>query len=196
MTASLSNLAAYSIQLAVLVATAVAVTSLLHLRHPRAAVAFWQGLLVAALLVPLLQPWTGTTSNFIVSTLSFGTSSAAASADTGGVSVATWLAMALATGVVIRLAWLGLGLFRLRQISSRAAPAGGRSTLFADLKAGLDATAELRITEEIDGPATVGATPAVVVASASARASRRRAASDPLSRTDPRPPSGLAVHAL
>lgn len=58
MTVWLSNLAAYSIQLAVVVATAAAVTSLLGLRQPRAAVAFWQALLVAALLLPLLQPWT------------------------------------------------------------------------------------------------------------------------------------------
>jgi TonB family protein len=48
MTLWLSNLAAYSIQLSVLVATAVAVTSLWHLRRPRAAVAFWQALFVAA----------------------------------------------------------------------------------------------------------------------------------------------------
>jgi TonB family protein len=163
MTVWLSNLAAYSIQLAVLVATAAAVTSLLHLRQPRAAVAFWQALLVAAVLLPLLQSWTGTTSDFIISTLSFRTSTTATPADTGGVPLATWLAIALGTGVAIRLAWLGLGLFRLRQISSRAALGDERSTLFADLTAGLDANAELRITDEVDGPATVGVRPAVLL---------------------------------
>ena len=48
MTVWLSNLAAYSIQLAVLVATAAAATSLLQLRRPRTAVAFWQAVLVGA----------------------------------------------------------------------------------------------------------------------------------------------------
>ncbi len=141
MTVWLSDLAAYSIQLAVLVATAAAVTSLLRLRQPRAAVAFWQALLVAALLLPLLQPWTGTTSDFMISARSFRTSTTAALTESGGVSVATWLAIALGTGVAIRLAWLGLGLIRLRQISSRAARADECSTLFADLTAGLDANA-------------------------------------------------------
>ncbi len=168
MTVWLSNLAAYSIQLAVLVATAAAVTSLLHLRRPRAAVAFWQAVLVAAWLLPLLQPWTGPTSDLIISTLSFRTAARATRASTGGVSVATWLAIALGTGVAIRLAWLGLGLLRLRQISSRAVPADERSTLFADLTAGLDA--ELRITDEVDGPATVGVRPAVVLLPARALA--------------------------
>jgi TonB family protein len=170
MTVWLSNLAAYSIQLAVLVATAAVVTSLMHLRRPRTAVAFWQALLVAALLLPLLQPWTGTTSDRIVSTLSFRTASGATPADTDNVSVARWLVIALATGVVMRLAWLGLGLFRLRQISSRAVRADQRSTLFADLTADLEADAELRVTDEVDGPATVGARPAVVLLPARALA--------------------------
>ena len=170
MTVWLSNLAAYSIQLAVLVATAAAVTSLLHLRRPRAAVAFWQALLVVAWLLPLLQPWTGSTSDLIISTLSFRTSARATPAATGGVSVATWLAIALGTGVGIRLAWLGLGLLRLRQIASRAVRADDRTTLFANLTAGLDADAELRITDEVDGPATVGVRPAVVLLPARALA--------------------------
>jgi TonB family protein len=170
MTVWLSDLAAYSIQLAVLVATAAAVTSLLRLRQPRAAVAFWQTLLVAALLLPLLQPWTGTTSDFIISTLSFRTSTTATPTDAGGISVATWLAIALGTGVAIRLAWLGLGLIRLRQISSRAEHADECSTLFASLTAGLHANAELRITDEVDGPATVGVRHAVVLLPARALA--------------------------
>jgi beta-lactamase regulating signal transducer with metallopeptidase domain len=86
------------------------------------------------------------------------------------VPVATWLALALGTGVAIRLAWLGLGLFRLRQISSRAARADERSMLFADVRARLDVNAELRITDEVDGPATVGAWPAVVLLPARALA--------------------------
>lgn len=163
MTIWLSNLAAYCIQLGVLVATAAAITSFLRLSQPRVAVAFWNALLVAALLLPLLQPWTGTTSDLILSTLPFGTSATAAPADTGGVSMATWLAIALGTGVALRLAWLGLGLIRLRQISSRATRAGDRSRLFGELMAGLDASAELRITDEVDGPATVGARPAMVL---------------------------------
>jgi TonB family protein len=170
MTVWLSDLAAYSIQLAVLVATAAVVTSLLRLRQPRAAVAFWQVLLAAALLLPLLQPWTGTTSDFISSTLSFRTSTTARPLGTGGVSVATWLAIALGAGVAIRLARIGLGLIRLRQISSRAARADQGSRLFADLMAGLDASAELRITDEVDGPATVGVRPALVLLPARALA--------------------------
>ena len=42
MTLWLSNLAAYSVQLAALVTAAVAVTWLLRFRHPRPALRFWQ----------------------------------------------------------------------------------------------------------------------------------------------------------
>jgi TonB family protein len=134
------------------------------------AVAFWQAVLVGAWLLPLLQTWTGTTSRLLVSTLSFSTSSRATPVNTNDLSVATWLAIALATGVVIRLAWLGLGLFRLRQISSRAVRADAHATLFTDLATDLAADAELRITEEVDGPATVGVRPAVVLLPARALA--------------------------
>ena len=127
-------------------------------------------MLVAACLLPLLQPWTGTTSRLIISTLSFGTSTGATPVDTGDVSVATWLVIAIGTGLVIRLAWLGLGLVRLRHISSRAARADACATLFADLTAGLAADAELRITDDVDSPATVGARPAVVLLPARALA--------------------------
>jgi TonB family protein len=163
MTVWLSNLAAYSVQLAVLVATAAAVTSLLRLRRPQAAIAFWQALLVVAVFLPLLQPWTAATSDRIIPTLSYGTSIGATPAFTGHASVARWLAIILGAGVVVRLAWLGLGLTRLHRLSSRAVRADERSTLFANLKAGLEADAELRITDEVHGPATVGVRPAVVL---------------------------------
>jgi TonB family protein len=164
MTLWLSNLVAYSVQFAVLVFTAAMVTWLLRFRQPRAALAFWQALLVVGLLLPAIQPWTGTGPDFIISTLSLTTAATAAPAATGqGVSVATLLAIVLGTGVVLRLAWLGLGLFRLRQITAKAERPGEISALFAELTTRLGTKADLRITDDVESPATVGARHPVVL---------------------------------
>jgi len=157
MTLWLSNLAAYSVQLGALVAAAVVVTSLLRFRQPRPALAFWQTLLAIGLLLPLLQPWRGTSSTFITSTLALTATATAGPAGAGqGVSIVALLVTVIATGVIVRLAWLALGLVRLRQITAGAAGPAEISGLFADLKQRLGANAELRITDDVDSPATVG----------------------------------------
>jgi len=164
MTLWLSNLAAYSVQLAALVAAAVVATSLLRFRQPRPALALWRILLAIALVLPVIQPWRGTGSTFIASTFALP---APAPATPGGVtpdiSVAAVILIALATGVMLRLAWLALGLIRLRQITANAAGPTSIAELFDDLKERIGANAELRITDDVDSPATVGVRRAVVL---------------------------------
>ena len=55
----LANLAAYSIQLAVLVATAVLVLRAVPMRDPAAQLKLWHGVLIAAVVLPLLEVWAG-----------------------------------------------------------------------------------------------------------------------------------------
>ena len=163
MTLWLSNLVVYSVQLAVLVGAAAIVTALLRLRHPRAALSFWQGLLVAGLLLPMLQPWSGTSSEMLVSTLSFTTSTSAPGTDARGLSVAALVAITLAAGATARFGWLAIGLIRLRQITATAEKADAASALLLELADRVGASADLRISDDVDGPATVGVRRPVVL---------------------------------
>lgn len=164
MTLWLSNLAAYSVQLAVLVAAAVMVAGLLRFRQPRAALAFWQTLLAISLLLPVIQPWNGTSSTLITSTLALTATPSTASPEvTQGISIAALLVIAIAAGALFRLAWITLGLIRLQQITTQAEGDAAISALFADVKQRIGANAELRITDDVDSPATVGVRRPVVL---------------------------------
>ena len=157
MTPTLSNLAAYSIQLAVLVAVALGATSMLRLRNPRASLRLWQAALAAALLLPLVQPRSGSTGRMLESSATLVAASAPVSAlATRGVDVAQWVMMAVAAGIVARLLWLGIGFIRLRGIIAGAAPETAFDAIAGDLAVALQARATLTITDAIDTPATVG----------------------------------------
>ena len=53
----LGNLAAYSIQVALVVAVGGLTAAVLPLKQPRVMLAYWQALFGASLLLPLLEPW-------------------------------------------------------------------------------------------------------------------------------------------
>ena len=57
MTVALHNLAVYSLQIAVLVGAGALLLLVFRLENPRVRLAYWQTLLAACLLLPLLQPW-------------------------------------------------------------------------------------------------------------------------------------------
>ncbi|HET9678267.1 MAG TPA: M56 family metallopeptidase, partial [Solirubrobacterales bacterium] len=130
---------------------------LFRLRDPRACLYYWQGLLLAVLALPLLQPepermrFAGNlrvTSNWL-----------------GGLAVngagkETWTAgrlllLAIGLGVLVRLAWLGLGLWRLRSLSRDAVPAElspAATRAFEDV----GTRARLLVSRRVEGPLTFG----------------------------------------
>jgi uncharacterized membrane protein len=52
-----ANLVSYCLQVVWAVLAATALAAAFRLRAPRALLAFWQGVLAACLMLPLLQPW-------------------------------------------------------------------------------------------------------------------------------------------
>jgi TonB family protein len=160
------NVAAYAIQIAALVAMACATTGLLRMRAPRQALIFWQAVMAIALLLPLAQPRVATvpdvwllTDSIVASAATAGASSAAASADLVAISV-----FVLAGGVLIRLLWLGVGLIRLRSIVARAKNDPSLAAISDELTQSLAVTAAIKVTGDLEGPATVGFwTPLVLV---------------------------------
>jgi len=164
MTIWLWNLAAYSAQLAVLAVTAAAVTTLLRLNTPRATLRFWQGLIAVALALPLLQPWTKSPGKTIQSSITFVTS---ARVDASSASVpsdpTTVIVAVLLAGLAVRLVWLGVGFVRLRAIRRRATRAPSLDGVALTLKQDLHARADVMLSDEVEGPVTVGWWRAVVL---------------------------------
>ncbi|HEX6162139.1 MAG TPA: M56 family metallopeptidase [Vicinamibacterales bacterium] len=153
------NLAAYAIQIAALVTVALAATWLLRLRMPRHSLRFWQTVMAIALLLPLAQPRGVTATELQLLSLSI---SAAAIAPVDGAAAAPALdlvaiiVLLLAAGVAGRLLWLGIGLIRLQSIVARAVPDHSLAPISHDLMRSLGVTAAVMVTDDLEGPATVG----------------------------------------
>lgn len=164
MTPSVANLAAYSLQLAVLVAVALIATRVLRVRMPLPSLRFWQAALVAAILLPVMQPRSEVTGPIFESSSSFVSNSAPVMAlTTRGVDLAQWMLLVVFAGIAARLLRLALGFIRLRGIVANAAPDSSLDELARDLATTLDTHATLTITDDIETPATVGVRRAIVL---------------------------------
>ena len=164
MTPSVANVAAYSLQLAVLVAVALIATRVLRVHMPLPSLRFWQAALVAAILLPVMQPRSEVTGPIFESSSSFVSNSAPVMAlTTRGVDVAQWMLLVVFAGIAARLLRLALGFIRLRGIVANAAPDSSLDELARDLATTLDTHATLTITDDIETPATVGVRRALVL---------------------------------
>ena len=154
---SLLNVTAYSVQLAVLVTVATAITVALRMRAPRPSLSFWQAVLVAAVLLPLVQPRPE------VSDVVTAASPALASVNMGiaaltpqDMEIATLLIYVVAGGGLARLLWLAIGFLRLRRIVANATPADTLQPVARELEEAIGATAAITVSDDIQTPATIG----------------------------------------
>lgn len=140
-----SNILAYSLQLGLLVAMAAFVPALVRMWAAGARLIYWQLLLAACLLLPWVRPWHREVIAANVSVTTVVMSVAAPQPAHLHISPGELLLYLLAAGVAARLAWLGVGLWRLRRYRRRAVPlenAGVR--------------AEVLLSAEITSPVTFG----------------------------------------
>ncbi len=159
MTNSLWTLAAYALQLAALVTVALAATWLLRIRIPRHALRFWQAVLAMALLLPLAQPRTINPPGLQLLTQTIAAPAPPQNGPTivpASVDVATIILLILGAGIAARLLWLGIGVLRLRSIVARATDDDSFAGVAGDLIRSLGVTATVKISSELEGPATVG----------------------------------------
>jgi hypothetical protein len=123
---ALVNLAAWSVQVAVLALAAAAASRWLPLERPAARLAFSQALLAGILLLPLVQPWRAVSAAVLWSaTLARPALAGHAGAGTATPAPPGWpllVALVLTAGVLVQLGRLALGLARLRTLSRGAAP--------------------------------------------------------------------------
>jgi beta-lactamase regulating signal transducer with metallopeptidase domain len=125
---ALRNLVAWTLQVGLVAWAAAVLARVLPLEGPTARLRLWQGVLAAALVLPVLQPWHVSLAG-VDWTLGLGGAASVApgpSTTVGHGSVApSWalgVAAVLLGGVAWQLARLGLGLARLGSLWRRAAP--------------------------------------------------------------------------
>jgi TonB family protein len=150
------NLAAYTLQIAALVAIAVIATSLLRLRLPRHSLRFWQTVMAIALILPLAQPRGATPTGLQLITRTISAPALDGSTTASSIDVITIVLLLIAGGVAARLLWLGLGLIRLRSIVARATPHESLSEGARELMQSLGISASILVSDDLEGPATVG----------------------------------------
>jgi TonB family protein len=116
-----SNLFAYSLQAAALIAAAGAAAAALRVREPRVLLRYWQAVLLAALLLPALQPWRRAASvGAAVSVV--GPEGAAATPAPQAHRLGAVAGRLVLAGVGLRLLAVAAGLWRLRHYRRRARP--------------------------------------------------------------------------
>ncbi len=150
----LSNLAAYSLQIGLVVGIAGFAPALLRLRAPGAKLAFWHVLLLACLLAPLATPWNRPEIAVTGSAISVDARSGQAPAIPAPVvrparfSQSEIILAVLGAGALIRLIWLAVGLWRLRRYRQRSEPLVPKPSWGVE--------AEIRLSAEVTSPVTFG----------------------------------------
>jgi TonB family protein len=154
-----SGLTAYAIQVALLLGVGLLLPSLVRLPLPRVRLAYWQGLLIAILLLPLLQPRAGAMAGFSEEIRIGGgwLGRIAAPVLTGGAvrSPFPWILLVLAVGALVRLAWLFLGLGALRAWRRGAVPAVLPPAVAA-VEEQVGVRARFLVSDRVSGPVTFG----------------------------------------
>ncbi len=160
-----ANFLSYCLQVLVLVLVGTILPALFRLRAPRVLLTYWQGLLVACLILPLLQPWR---SLSLGSPVADGT----VSISFQGVSSATseahaWLypfiLVVLAAGILIRLWRLALGLEKLRSIRRAARAWDPLPDSVRELESSLGVAPAWYLSPDMESPATFGILPSSVL---------------------------------
>jgi len=170
-----SNLLFWSAQVALLALAAAFLPRLFQIRQPRVLLAYWRALLAICLMLPVIQPWhrlPGVAAIVIapdVSALRVLPSSAPAVSHWHFPSlqlIAQILGVVILAGIAARFAILAMGLLRLRQLRQSSSPI----TLFAEstavleeMRARVNASAEFRLSPDVDSPVTFGFTSPMVL---------------------------------
>lgn len=155
-----NNIVAYVLQIGLLVALGALAPPLLRLRTPRARLLFWQMLLVACVVLPWAQPWRQEVISVsslnapvaIETTATFVTTAPVSAPPRHTVPFTGFVLYLLAAGVMVRLAWLAVGLARLAGYRRRGHELVSDSVLII----ATTVRARYLISEEVAGPVTFG----------------------------------------
>jgi TonB family protein len=160
-----ANFLAYCLQVTLLVLAGTALPAVFRLRAPRVLLTYWQGLLAVCLLLPLLQPWRPSAVAPAAGGASVSISFAVMPA--GAAISHAWIYSliigALMAGMLVRLAWLALGLGRLRAIRRAAYAFNPLPGWISELESRLGVSPSWYLSAAIESPATFGVRPPSVL---------------------------------
>ena len=148
------NLLTWSLQIACLVALAGVIPFLLGLAVPKARLAYWQLVLVACLALPLLQPWERQTVFFTpVSAAHASVTGSVVMPEAAVIPLWSCVLMVWAAGNAGRFVWLLTGFWRMRRYRLNSVPLRPQRGICNFLR-GMEA--DLRVSEDVQGPVTFG----------------------------------------
>ncbi len=164
---SLPNLVAFIAQVALIVGVGGLLARAFHLRTPRVVLAYWQALLLACMLLPVIQPWHETFATappvlaMTTNSMLVERSAAPPEAISGPVapppsrSIAFWVFLILGAGVAARALWLAVGAMRLQRLRRTALPIDlPPAFLWAQERIG--SRAAICLSDRVSGPITFG----------------------------------------
>ena len=150
------NLAAYSIQVALLIAVGGLAAAALRLKQPRVLLAYWQALLAAALLLPLLASWQRVDSAAAGATSTFRLQALSAEPLAHFVSFQIWVLPVLLAGVGAALLRLAVGFWRLRHYRRTALPMAPWPDALREAQALTGVQAAFYFSDRVASPANFG----------------------------------------
>lgn len=156
----LGNIVAWSLQATIVVGAASVLPWLLRLDAAGVRYAYWRTVALLCLALPWIQAYRGLQPGRPAFTATVvDTITASAVSSTGHTIPSTdWAALVfatIATGIALRLLWLGFGLVKLRQLRVSASM-GPVVTVDADLRPTLGRQANIRYAPYLDQPVTFG----------------------------------------
>jgi TonB family protein len=163
------NLVAYAAQVTVVVLACAGLPRLLGLRSPGVQYAFWRTLLVLCVLLPIVQPWRPTEMAFVLGPIqpspavTAGPPALPPGAGATALAAFDWVAAArlvIMIGIAVRVAWIGLGMVRLRRMRRRAIDT---ATGFENLQGAIGTTAPILWSSDVKHPVTFGVLRPVVL---------------------------------
>lgn len=168
--ASLSNLLAYSAQLALVVAVGCALPALLRLDAAPVRFGYWRTLVLLCLALPWIQARhvaeaVASAGDAVGISLATGAPSRAASVARAASADVNWpfvVGVVLAGGILLRLAWMAAGLFYLRRLRSAGFAAPDDSDAL-ELQRALGTRADVRYVPGLTQPVTFGVRRPVVL---------------------------------
>ncbi|MBA3297978.1 MAG: M56 family metallopeptidase, partial [Acidobacteria bacterium] len=158
---TIGNLLAYAVQVAVIAAVAASAFRLLGLRSPRARHASWRAVLLLGILLPVLQPWSVTTTIVTGASLFIDMGPLPTPVHPAPLVTlvetlrANALLLVLATGCAARLVWIGLGIMRLRRRRKSCSP-DEECLTSQEVQQALGTHARVQYVDDLEQPATFG----------------------------------------